>query len=101
MTTQVESLVSLNGLRIYHCRELWCRLQTHCLDSTLLWPAAETPIRPIAWEPPYAVGVPLKRYTHPKKKKNDDCQMIRVNTHKSSDGQASTHVSRYLLGVYT
>ena len=30
-----------------------------------LWPAAIAPIGPLAWEPPYAVGVALKR----KKKK--------------------------------
>ena len=24
----VRSLASLSGLRIWHCRELWCRLQT-------------------------------------------------------------------------
>ena len=34
---------------------LWCRL------------APTAPIRPLAWEPPYAVGEALKR---PKKKKN-------------------------------
>ena len=34
-------------------------------DPALLWlwcrPAAVTPIRPLAWEAPYAVGVALKR----------------------------------------
>ena len=39
-------------------------------DLALLWlwcgPAAVAPIGPLAWEPPYAVGVSLKR---PKKKK--------------------------------
>ena len=37
----------------------------------LLWlwyrPAATAPIRPLAWEPPYAAGMPLKRQA---KKKN-------------------------------
>ena len=28
MRTQVRSLASLSGLRIQHCRELWCRSQT-------------------------------------------------------------------------
>ena len=28
MRLQVQSLASLNGLRIRRCRELWCRLQT-------------------------------------------------------------------------
>ena len=27
MRTQVRSLASLSGLRIQHCRELWCRSQ--------------------------------------------------------------------------
>ena len=34
------------------------------LDPALLWlwrrPAATAPIRPLVWEPPYAVGVALK-----------------------------------------
>jgi len=33
-------------------------------DPALLWlcwgPAAAAPIRPLAWEPPYALGAPLK-----------------------------------------
>ena len=28
MRLQVQSLASLSELRIQHCRELWCRLQT-------------------------------------------------------------------------
>ena len=28
MRLQVQSLALLSGLRIPHCRELWCRLQT-------------------------------------------------------------------------
>ena len=36
---------------------LWCRL------------AAEAPIRPLAWEPPYAVGVTPKRKTKQNKTK--------------------------------
>ena len=42
-----------DAARIWRCRELWCR------------PAATAPIRPLAWEPPCAAGVALKR---PKKK---------------------------------
>ena len=48
MKLQVRSLASLSGLRIWHCRELWCR------------PAATALMQPLAWEPPYAVGVALK-----------------------------------------
>jgi len=34
-----------------------------------LWPAATAPIRPLAWEPPYAKGVVLKRQKDKKKRK--------------------------------
>ena len=32
MRMQVPSLASLSGLRIWHCRELWCRLQMWLLS---------------------------------------------------------------------
>ena len=48
MTLRVQSLAFAQGLRIQHCRELWCR------------PTAVAPIRPLAWEPPYAAGAALK-----------------------------------------
>ena len=41
------------------------------LDSVLLWfwrrPAATASIRPLAWEPPYAVGAALKGQTNKQK----------------------------------
>ena len=78
MKLQVRSLVSLNGLRIWHCHELWCRLQTQ-LGSLLLWlwckPAAAAPIRPLAWEPPYAVGAALEK-TKDKNKQTDKTKKI-------------------------
>ena len=44
---------------------LWCRSQMR-LGSRVavaeVWPAATAPIRPLAWELPYAVGVALKMY---------------------------------------
>ena len=43
-------------------------------DHELLWlwcrPAATTPIRPLAWESPYAVGAALEKTKRQKKKKN-------------------------------
>ena len=48
MRMWVRSLAALSGLRIRHCSELWCR------------PAAAAPIRPLAWELPYATGTALK-----------------------------------------
>ena len=44
-------------------------------DPELLWlwrrPAAIAPIRPLAWEPPYAMGAALKKQKRKKKKKQD------------------------------
>ena len=44
-------------------------------DPALLWlwyrPAAVAPIRPLAWEPPYATDVALKRQKTKKKKKKN------------------------------
>ena len=55
---QVQSLPLLSWLTIHvgHRRGS---------DLALLWlwrrPAATAPIRPLAWEPPYALGAALKR----------------------------------------
>ena len=50
------------------CRHRW--------DPVLLWlwhrPAATALFRPLAWEPPYAVGVALKEVKDKKKKKKKD-----------------------------
>ena len=44
-------------------------------NPTLLWlwrgPAATAPIRPLAWDPPYAEGMALKRQKGKKKKKKN------------------------------
>ena len=45
---QVQSLTSLGGLKTWQCRDLWCGL------------AEVAPIRPLAWEPPYATSAALK-----------------------------------------
>ena len=40
MRTRVRSLASLRGLRIWRCRELWCRLQTwlgSCIAVAVVW----------------------------------------------------------------
>ena len=43
-------------------------------DPALLWfwsrPVATDPIRPLAWEPPYALGAALEKAKRQKKKKN-------------------------------
>ena len=53
---RVQSLALLNGLRIRRCHGLWRR------------PAATAPIGPLAWKPPHAMGVALKRQKKKKKK---------------------------------
>ena len=51
----------------------------HGLDPALLWlshrPAATASVRPLAWEPPYAVGAALEmtKKKRQKKKKESDC----------------------------
>ena len=71
MRSQVHSLALLSGLRIWHCRELWCRSQKW-LGSMLLWLwrrlAATAPIRHLAWEPPYAIVVAKGQKAKKKKK---------------------------------
>ena len=64
MRFRIQSLASLSGLRIRRCCELWCRSQTW-LGSCI----AVAPIRPLSWEPQYAVGVALKRPPPKKGKK--------------------------------
>ena len=50
-----------------------CRLGS---DPALLWlwhrPAAAAPIRPLAWEPPYAAGVALEKEKKKKTNKKKD-----------------------------
>ena len=57
MRIGVQSLALLSGLRIQSCHELWCRLQT------------QLHIRPLVWEPPYAVSVASKKERKQERKK--------------------------------
>ena len=56
-------------------------------DPELLWlwcrPVATAPIRPLAWEPPYAVGVALEKAKSQKKTKQKKTQKIVIHTKKS------------------
>ena len=67
---QVQSLALLSGLRIRCCVGYSCSV-----DLALLWlwcrPAAAAPIQPLAWEPPYASGMALKRQKKKKKKEKN------------------------------
>ena len=64
MRMQVQSLASLSGLRIGAA--VSCGVgNRRGKDPTLLWlwcrPAVTAAIQPLAWEPPYALGMSLKR----------------------------------------
>ena len=81
MRMRVRPLASLSGLRIQRCHELWCSVGRRLSSgSPLLWlwcrPAATTPIRPLAWELPYAVSAALKKQ---KEKRNYVCAGARLS----------------------
>jgi len=72
-------MMSSSGSRIWHGRELRCKLQTRRLGSgvavALGRPVATAPIQPLAWEPPYAERAAqemAKRQKKKKKKKDDE-----------------------------
>ena len=70
MRLRVRSLASLSGLKIWHYRELWCRWQTKLRSGVAVAVAqAVAPVRPLAWEPPYAAGVALKSKKKKERKK--------------------------------
>ena len=56
---------------------LGCR---HGSDPAWLWrrPGAVVPIRPLAWEPPYAAGAALKSKKKKRNKENDRCKMFHI-----------------------
>ena len=78
MRLQVGSLASLSGLRTHSCHELECRLQTQLgsgIAGAVVEAAAGAPVRPLVWEPPYAVGAALKD----KRQQNKVVALSRLN----------------------
>ena len=72
MRLHVQSLALLSGLRIQHCVSCTVsRLRGSDPVWLWLWLAVVAPIRPLAWEPPYAVGMTLKRQKDQKKRKKE------------------------------
>ena len=61
----VRSLALLSRLRIWRCPGLWCRSQMQ------LGSGIDMVIRPLAWEPPYAVSAALEKTKKKKKKKKE------------------------------
>ena len=56
------------------------------LDPALLWLwyrlAGAALIRPLAWKPPYAAGVPLKRQKKKKKERKDNSYALEIQREK-------------------
>ena len=71
MRTQVRSLALLSGLKDPAFAMSCAVGHRHSSDLIWLWlwhrPGAAAVIQPLAWEPPYAMGMALKR---PKQKTN-------------------------------
>ena len=68
---------------------LGCR---HSLDLALLWlwhrPEATAPIRPLSWEPPYAMGAALKKNKKRRKKK---VPRLGVESEAAAAGHGHSH----------
>ena len=65
---QVWFTASISGLRIRHCRELWCSLRTPLgswVAMAVARPAAVAPMWPPARETPHAIGVAKERKKAP------------------------------------
>ena len=78
MRMQVQSLALLSGLGSGVAMS--CGVgHRHGSDPTFLWlwcrPEATAPIRPLAWEPPYAAGAALEKAKRQKKKKKKKCSI--------------------------
>ena len=80
MSLQVQSLALLSGLRIWHCREIWCR------------PAAVALIGSLAWEPPYEAGAALKSKKKKNKNKNKKKNQTLIRTHKNTN-ESQMHIN--------
>ena len=81
MRMQVQSLASLSGWRIWCCHELWCSSDMAQIPALLwLWCrlVAAAPIRPLAWEPPYATSVAPKSKNRKEKKKKPLLFLIKM-----------------------
>ena len=82
-----------------------CRLSS---DPELLWlwrrPVATAPIRPIAWEPPYAVGTALekaKRQKKPKTNKQKNLMLTKKEKwerNKLGVWDKQIHITMYKIG---
>ena len=87
MRLRVRFLALLGGLRIHRCHAMSCGVGRRCgSDPALLWLwhrlAATAPIRPLAWETPYATGMAQEVEERQKKKR---ISLIHTHTHSSQN----------------
>jgi len=70
-------------------------------DPMLLWlwyrPAATAPVRPLAWELPYAERVPLEMAKRPKKTKT---KQKKTHKNKKLPAQLFPPLQRFLFGLH-
>ena len=67
-----------------------CDVGRRCsLDPALLWlrcrPVATAPVRPLAWEPPYAVGAALKKKKNYRNSQRMYPEVTRVSFFKAAE----------------
>ena len=63
-SNQVRSPASFSGLRTWRCHELWCRSQVWLRSQVAVavgQAGSCSSDQTLAWEPPYATGMALKR----------------------------------------
>ena len=94
MRMRIRSLALLTGLRLRTALScgIGCR---HSVDPTLLWCrlAAAAPIQPLAWEPPYAMGVALKRQKTKNKQKTFIAKLVVYGSSGARDWIQATAVT--------
>ena len=99
---------TLSGLRIWLAVSCGVTLRWGS-DPALLWlwhrPAATTLIQPLAWEPPYASSVALKKKERKKERKKQDtsnsavcklCALSMISSTSESHKQDLINLSHYL-----
>ena len=102
MRLRVQSLASLSGLRIQHCQS--CSVGRRCSsDPMLLWLwrrlAAVALIRPLAWEPPYAAGLALKKTKDKREKKEEEAAVILLTYSNSQQVHSSQKCMHWAITV--
>ena len=77
----------------------------HSSDPVLLWlwcrPVATAPIRPLAWEPPYAAGAALEKAKRQKTKQTNKQQQKRQSEVNAKEKCKQSTMGRYMKELLT